>query len=169
MPQKLSRPPFRVEHCVALAYVSGRYTPPGPRPGPVGFLGIYVAPTDPRSSFWTFDRSGRQLAFSLATTTELNVEYTLILGWLRYAVPCDQWRWYDVGKAEAAELRRLKFQDAYDGARMRLRAVLYQTRFHTYFGLPNRRPMFAIRARSAASIKKDVSERNAILDFVRPE
>ena len=169
MAQKLSRPPFRVGDCVALAYVSGRYTPPGPKPGPAGFLGIYVAGSDPVLSFWTFDRSGRQLAFSLATTTELNVEFTLILGWLKYAVPFDQWRWYDMGKSEAAELRRLKLGDTYGDARRRLRAVLYQARFTAYFGLPKLKPMFAIRPRSVGSMKKDVTERNAVLDFIAPE
>lgn len=59
MPQKTTRPPFRIKDCVALAYVTGRYTPPGPKLGPAGFLGIYVAKTDPRLSLWTFDRKGR--------------------------------------------------------------------------------------------------------------
>jgi hypothetical protein len=105
---------------VALAYVNGRYTPPGPTPGPVGFLGIYVAKTDPRLSFWRFDRLGRRLAFSVATTDDLNVEYTLILGWLRYEVPFDQWRGYEVGRSETAALQRLKLRHDYGEARTRL-------------------------------------------------
>ena len=166
MPQKMSRPPFRIADCVALAYVNGRYAPPGPKLGPVGFLGIYLARTDPRLSFWTFDRTGRQLAFSVATTDEMNVEYTMILGWLRYEVPFDQWHMYDVGKPETAALQRLKLRDDYDGARKRLGAVLYQARSGTYLRMPKLKPMFALRPRSAESLRKDAVEREAVMSSV---
>jgi hypothetical protein len=167
MPQRTLRPPFRIERCVALAYVAGRYQPPGPKLGPAGFLGIYVAKTDPRLSFWTFDRKGRRLAFSLVTREELNVEYTLIRGWLTYEVPFGQWRMYDVGKSEAAELHRLKLRDDYNEARKRLGAVLYQARTGAYFRSPKLKPMFALRPRSDAAMRKDAAEFEVIMDSVR--
>ena len=167
MPQKTLRPPFRIASCVALAYVTGRYAPPGPNLGPAGFLGIYIAKTNPRLSFWTFDRKRRRLAFSVATSDELNVEYTLIRGWLNYEVPFDQWCLYQVEKPEAAELRRLKLLDDYEEARKRLGAVLYQAQIAAYVGLPKLKPMFALRPRSSASTKKDAAERDAILKSVR--
>lgn len=86
-------PPFRAHNCVALAYVSGRYTPPSTKKGagPSGFLGLYLSRTDPLLSFWTFGRDGRYWAFSrvsdVTETDEGNVSLTLIRGWLDYQIP----------------------------------------------------------------------------------
>src|SRR5258706_6095938 len=161
MQPKLSRPPFRVRDSVALACVKGRYTPPGPKPGPFGFFGIYVAKTRPRLSFWTFDRAGRQQSFTVVTEDELNVEYALIRGWLHDDVPFDQWRFYEPSRAETRVLRRLRLREDYDAARKRLGAVLYQARLRAYFRLPKLKPMFMVRPRSARSLRRDVGEYEA--------
>ena len=106
------------------------------------------------------------MAFSVATTDELKVEYALILGWLRYEVPFAQWRLFEAGKPEKRVLQRLKLGPDYEDARTSLGAVLYQARVGPYFSLPKLKPMFLIRPRSATSMQKDVLERKAVMNTV---
>jgi len=106
------------------------------------------------------------LAFSVATTDELNVEYALIVGWLKYKVPFDQWHWYEVAQSETRVLQSLKLRADYEEARKRLGAVLYQARAGTYIALPKLKPMFSLRPRSAASLRKDAVERDAVMNSV---
>ena len=80
--------------------------------------------------------------------------------------PFGQWRLYEVGRPEAAALQRLKLRADYEEARKRLGAVLYRARTGAYFGLPKLKPMFSIRPRSAASLKKDAAEREAVMNSV---
>ena len=70
MLNKTSHPVFRSGHYYAVAYVPGRYTPPGPKPGPPGFLGVFFAkaPEHPSFSFHTFALDGRWLAYSSEET-----------------------------------------------------------------------------------------------------
>ncbi len=166
MQQKLSRPPFRVRDSVALAYVKGRYTPPGPKPGPVAFFGIYISRTRPRLSFCTFDRAGGYRSFSMVTEDELNIEYALIRAWLHDEVPFDQWRFYEPDKAETRMLRSLRLREDYDVARKRLAAVLYQARVRTYCRLPKVKPIFTVRPRSAGAMRRDVGEYEAVMKAV---
>src|SRR5437016_4173723 len=106
------QPPFVIENCVSVAYVPGRYTPPGGRLGPTGFLGLYLAHREPRFSYWTFRKNGHRLAFSAIGKTG-NLEYALIWGLLHYAVPFGQWRPYAIGAAERHVLRKMRLLKQY--------------------------------------------------------
>jgi hypothetical protein len=162
---------------VAVAYVAGQYTPPGPRLGPRGFLGLYLSSVEEQFSFWTFRTDGYKLAFSVVSPKDVNIEFALIRGAVDYAVPFEQWRPYPIGIAERRILHRLRLGKEYEEARRALARVLYQARGDTYFSLekipaelgldPKQvlKPMFAVRPRSPASIRRDIAERDEIFRF----
>jgi hypothetical protein len=168
-------PPFRLrgraESWVALAYVKGRYSPPGRRLGPRGFLGLYLSPVQEGFNFCTFKTDGHWLA---CRQGDASLEFTLIRGLVDFAVPFEQWRLYPIGPGERRIVRELNLTKEYDEARQALCRVLYLTRRYIHdvaeklaidLGLDPKqalRPMFAIRPRSRKAIIRDTSERDEI-------
>src|SRR5262249_55831064 len=161
-------PPFRLGHgaesWLALAYVKGRYSPPGRGLGPRGFLGLYLSPVQEELNFCTFKTDGRWLACRQALA---GLEFALIHGFVDYAVPFEQWRLYPIGPRQHRIVRELNLAKEYDEARQRLCRVLYLTRRYIHdvaeklamdLGVDPKqalRPMFTIRPRSHRAIMRD--------------
>jgi hypothetical protein len=156
-------PPFRAGKSVVIAYTAGRYTPPGPKPGPLGFLGLYLSRADRGLTFYTFDTDGNIMAFSRVAADKSAVEYALIVGWLKYDVPFSQWHLYNLAAPEALALRQLRLVKSYEVARRAVAAVLYQARSREHFGLPKLKPMFAFSHRDPSA---DALEREYIMNSV---
>jgi hypothetical protein len=168
MPHKSSRPVFRNGHFHAVAFIPGRYTPPGPKRGPLGFLGLYFAkaPKHPRFSFHTFALDGRQLAYSAVSSDDATLEFALIWGLIHYEIPLGQWRPFPVSSPERETLRKPRLAADYDQVRRSLGAVLYQARARQLFRLPDVAPMFRAKLRSELAIRRDIGERDEILKSV---
>jgi hypothetical protein len=174
MLDKEALPPFRTADCVAVAFVTGRYTPPGPRLGPRGFLGLYLSRVEERFSFWTFRADGYRLAYCVVSPKDANLEFALICGAVDFAVPFDQWRLYPLSSTERRIIRRRGLAREYDEVRRALCRVLYHARIRIYtsiekvpaqLGLDPKhvlKPMFAFRPRSRGTIRRDKTERDEI-------
>lgn len=173
----MKRPPFQVEKCVSVAYVTGCYSPPGPRLGPRGFFGLYLSNIEgARLSFWTFRTNGSRLAYRAVSSNNDNAAVldALIRAAISYDVPFDQWRPYPIGIAERRILRRLRVEKVYAEARCTLAEILHLARGSLYFSLDKFalklgqdpklviKPMFAVRRRSPSSIRRDSKERDEI-------
>ena len=131
----MKKPPFRLGHSVALAYVRGKYWEPSSEtPKTPGYLVLYFSNRDPCLKFITLTRGGKVLASSVVTTHAADVGYALIYGWLKYMVPFDQWHTYPLGAAENAVVKRLRVSRPYSDAERSLCAVLWQARDILYFG-----------------------------------
>jgi hypothetical protein len=169
MPQRLSAPPFEVERCAALAYVSGRYTPAGPGRGPKAFLGLYLtnARNVPRFSFWSFSTAGERLSFVAVSPDDASLELALFWGQVMEGVPFEQWRPYPIGPSQRKTLKRLRLLDHYPQARRALGAVLYLTRMPVYFS-PFDSQLFTVQRRSRAAIRADQAEWQELLESVTP-
>lgn len=178
MRQGNTLPPFRIDEYVAVAYVSGRYTPSGPRPGPHGFLGLYLSQTEHRFDYFICKTDGSFLAQLPISQKDANLEFALIRGAIDYAVPFEQWRLFPIGKAERRILSRLGLKDEYEKVRHAVAQVLYHARLIWYFsidkmpaklGISPKRTLnrwFAVRRRSTTAIRRDTAERDEIFQLV---
>jgi hypothetical protein len=168
MPNRTSLPTFQNGHFFAVAYIAGRYSPPGPKLGPPGFLGLYFAkaPEHPRYSFHTFALDGRQLAYSVVSSAEASLEFAMICGLIHYDVPLGQWRPFPANTPEKQALRKARLVSDYDRERRLLGAVLYQARARLMFRLPEVAPMFRAKLRSESAIRRDAAEREEVLRSV---
>jgi len=168
MSNRISLPAFQNGRFFAVAYIPGRYSPPGPNPGPPGFLGLYFAkaPEHPRHSFHTFTLDGRQLAYSAVSPEDASPEFAMIWGQIHYDVPLGQWRPFPANAPEKLALRKARLVGDYDRERRLLGAVLYQARARLMFKLPRVAPMFRAKLRSESAIRRDAAEREAVLDSV---
>jgi hypothetical protein len=165
------RPVFRMDHFYAVASISGRYTPPGPKAGSPAYLGLYFAkaPDYPCFSFHTFAEDGRQLAFSAVSPEEATLEFALIWGLIHYGIPFAQWRPYPASASQRQKLQKAGLADEYEQVKRSLGNVLYQARIRLMFRLPEVAPMFRAKLRSDAAIRRDLEERDAVLQWVSQE
>jgi len=159
------RPPFRVGPFIAVAYVAGRYMPGSSKAGQPGFFGLYLsrAKEMPRFSLQSFDPRGRNLSYSRVAEKGESLEFALILAWLRDEVPFDQWRPFPIGPKERSAIRALGLHREHELARRSLGAVLYQSRILTYVNIRHAQPLFRLRPRSPAAIRRDQAEYHEII------
>lgn len=164
MPNHSSLPTFQDGHFFAVAYISGRYNPPGPKRGPPGFLGLYFAraPEHPRYSFHTFTRDGRSLAYSAVSPGDASLEFAVIWGLIHYEIPLGQWRPFPANTPERQTLRKARLLDDYDRERRLLCAVLYHARAQLMFKRPEVAPMFRAKLRTELAIRRDAAERDEV-------
>jgi hypothetical protein len=167
-PNRTSHPAFHNGRFFAVAYIPGHYTPPGPKLGPPGFLGLYFAkaPEHPRYSFHTFALDGRQLAYSAVSSEDATLEFAVIWGRIHYQIPLGRWRPFPVEGSERQALRRSRLVGDYDRERQLLGAVLYQARARLMFRLPEFATMFRAKLRSESAIRRDAAERDEVLRSV---
>lgn len=168
MPNRTSLPAFQIGRFFAVAYIPGRYSPPGPKLGPPGFLGLYFAkaPEHPRYSFHTVTLDGRQLAYSAVCPENASLEFAVIWGLIHYEIPLGQWRPFPADTPERQALRKARLMGDYDRERRLLGTVLYQARLRLIFRLPEVAPMFRARLRSESAIRHDAAERDELLRSV---
>lgn len=168
MPNRTSFPAFQIGRFFAVAYIPGRYSPPGPKLGPPGFLGLYFAkaPEHPRYSFHTVALDGRQLAYSAVCPEDASLEFAVIWGLIHYEIPAGQWRPFPADTAERQALRKARLVGDYDRERRLLGAVLYQARVRLMFSLPEVASMFRARLRSESAIRNDAAERDEVFRSV---
>jgi hypothetical protein len=176
MKKTIKVPPFRFGDFTAVAYVAGRYTPPSATRKPRGFLGLYLSQDPERQfGFFTFALDGRKLAHSIVSKAGANLEFALIRGAISYEVPFKEWRLFPLGSDEQRALGMPKLRDEYAAVRTALAHVLYQARLIEYFkineasakfAVAQLKPMFEVRVRSVAALRRDKAERDEIMRTV---
>jgi hypothetical protein len=168
MPNRTSFPAFQIGRFFAVAYIPGRYSPPGPKLGPPGFLGLYFAkaPEHPRYSFHTVALDGGQLAYSAVCPEDASLEFAVIWGLIHYEIPLGQWRPFPRDTPERQALRKARLLGDYDRERRLLGAVLYQARVRLMFSLPEVASVFRARLRSESAICNDAAERDEVFRSV---
>src|SRR5207237_1046343 len=137
---------------------------------------LYLSEAEERFSFWIFTARGDRLAYFAVSAKDACTEFALIRGALDYGVPFAQWRPYPIDDGHRAILRRLKLLAEYEQARPALGRVLYHARIQAYYPWPWKlatdlgldptqalKPMFAVRPRSLASIRRDVAEQEEVM------
>lgn len=167
-------PSLEFDHWLALAFVTGRYSPPGCTLGPLGFLSLYTSRQERAFAFIVSSARGNRLAFSQAGSRNATVEFALIEGAITWATPFDQWRLYPLAKADENRIRKLGAWTDYAADRAALAGVLYLSRVKLYSRVERlfrslkqdpavaMRPMFSTRLRSPGAIQRAVDERREI-------
>lgn len=164
-PEKLKQPPFVCGSWASLAFVEGKYNPPGAKGAEAAaddFLGIYVSKEDAGIGLITFTGAGEYMAFHRCGDADSTVEFAAIDAFIDYRIPFEQWRIYQLGAPETAALEKLGIRDAYKKAMKGLAAVLYQARTSIRPRPQKLDPMFLISPRSVDVVLEDKLTREAI-------
>jgi len=162
---KLKQPPFVCGSWAALAFVEGKYNPPGAKGAEAAaddFLGMYVSRNDPGIGLITFTGAGEYVAFHRCGDADSTVEFAAIDAFIHYRISFEQWRIYPIGEPETAALEKLGLRNTYEKAMKGLAAVLYQARTSIRPRPQKLDPMFLISPRSIDAVLEDKLTREAI-------
>ena len=156
--EPLKRPSFVTGSWVVLAYVPGKYNPPGAKKNdvaPAEFLALCVSREESGFALITFDPNGALLAFHRCGRRDSHVEFALIDAWLNYRVPFEQWSLYSVDASEQEILGKLGMIEIFESSMKGLSRVLHLARLKCRPDFPRLEPMFLISPRSDMEIHDD--------------